>query len=98
VFSVTDRGMGMPPEELGAIFERFYQVDSSITRQFGGVGLGLSLVRELATSLGGSIHVTSQLGHGSTFTVTLPLQHSGTAEALAVAGTEERVGATPSHQ
>jgi signal transduction histidine kinase len=96
VFWVKDRGMGIPAEELQAIFERFRQVDSSRTRQFGGVGLGLSLVRELVTSLGGSIQVTSQPGQGSMFTVTLPLQHPLGANGSSPA--DARVGATPSAQ
>ena len=71
--SVRDRGIGIAPEHLHRIFDRFYQVDSSVTRGYGGVGLGLSLVRELAVSLGGTIEVSSVPGEGSTFTVKIPL-------------------------
>lgn len=72
VFWVADHGIGIDPTEVERIFQRFYQVDSSSTRTFRGAGLGLSLVRELLQRLGGSIHVESSPGEGSTFTVTLP--------------------------
>jgi signal transduction histidine kinase len=74
VFWVRDEGIGMPPEELDRIFERFYQVDSSSTRTFRGAGLGLSLVKNLLDHMGGRIEVDSAPGAGSTFTVTLPLR------------------------
>jgi signal transduction histidine kinase len=72
---VADHGVGIPPEDLDRIFERFYQTDSSSTRAFGGVGLGLSLVRDLVASIAGTIGVKSEPGMGSRFTVTLPLRH-----------------------
>lgn len=71
--SVEDTGIGIAPAELERIFDEFHQVDGSSSRDYGGVGLGLSLVRRLLVELGGTIHVTSQLGRGSTFVVTLPL-------------------------
>lgn len=72
---VSDTGVGIPTEKLEHIFERFYQVDGSARRRYGGVGLGLSLVKEIVEAYGGRITVESQLGQGSTFTVYLPIAH-----------------------
>lgn len=69
---VADTGIGIPPEEHPRIFERFYQVDGSSRRRYGGVGLGLALVREIVEAYGGQITVESEVGKGSTFTVTFP--------------------------
>jgi PAS domain S-box-containing protein len=69
---VTDTGMGIAPEDLDAIFDEFRQVDSSLTRKHEGTGLGLALTRRLVRLHGGEITVESELGRGSTFTVTLP--------------------------
>jgi PAS domain S-box-containing protein len=68
---VRDTGIGMPEEALDAIFEPFVQADSSVTRKFGGTGLGLDISRRFARLLGGDIVVHSELGHGSSFCVTL---------------------------
>jgi signal transduction histidine kinase len=75
VFWVQDYGVGISPEELPKIFDRFYQVDSSSTRTFRGAGLGLSLVQDLLDHLGGQIDVVSRPGEGSRFTVRLPIRH-----------------------
>jgi signal transduction histidine kinase len=80
-FRVRDEGVGIPREQLDRIFARFYQVDSSLTRPFGGLGLGLSLVKELVQSLEGTLEVHSSPGHGSEFVITLPLVHSAAHRA-----------------
>lgn len=66
-FSVKDTGIGIPQDKIETIFEKFTQVDSSTTRQYGGTGLGLAICRQLVTLMGGKIWVVSQLGHGSEF-------------------------------
>jgi signal transduction histidine kinase len=70
---VRDTGIGIPADQLARIFERFHQVDAGSTRVYSGTGIGLELVRELTSWLGGQVRVESQLGQGSTFTVCLPL-------------------------
>jgi len=75
-FRVTDTGIGIPRDALPIIFDIFRQVDSSETRAYGGVGLGLYIVKKYTELLGGVVDVTSQLGKGSTFSIKLSLDGS----------------------
>jgi signal transduction histidine kinase len=72
ILEVSDDGVGIPDDQLERIFERFYQIDGSATRRYGGIGLGLALVKEIVEAHGGQVHVESQPGSGSTFRVALP--------------------------
>jgi len=71
-FKVADTGLGISEEEILLIFDKFCQVDSSETRSYGGMGLGLYIARQFTELLGGKIEIQSELGKGSTFTVILP--------------------------
>ena len=82
---VADRGVGIDPADREAIFERFHQLDQSSTRRFGGVGLGLHLVRGMVQDLDGRIEVDGAPGEGTTFTVTLPLVAMEADAAIAAA-------------
>ena len=73
ILEVRDTGIGIPADQFDRIFDRFYQVDGTTKRRYGGVGLGLALVKEIVAAYDGSIAVRSELGEGSTFTVTLPV-------------------------
>jgi two-component system sensor histidine kinase SenX3 len=70
--SVADQGIGIAPNEVNRIFERFYRADQARSRTTGGTGLGLAIVKHVATNHGGRVEVSSTLGGGSTFTLRLP--------------------------
>jgi signal transduction histidine kinase/AmiR/NasT family two-component response regulator len=72
--SVTDTGIGIPPDRVAHLFEKFTQADSSHTRLYGGSGLGLSIAKAMTEAMGGSLLVESEVGVGSTFTCLVPLQ------------------------
>ena len=79
VFSVSDTGIGIAPEDQARIFEEYAQVDSPLQRKVKGTGLGLPLSRKLAELLGGRLTVESVPGQGSTFTAVVPLVYAGGA-------------------
>jgi two-component system sensor histidine kinase SenX3 len=83
--TVTDQGIGIPQDEIGRIFERFYRVEKGRSRATGGTGLGLSIVRHVAENHGGRVEVTSELGVGSSFTILIP-NTAADEPAPAVAG------------
>jgi hypothetical protein len=72
--AVSDSGIGIAPDRLDSIFAPFSQADASMARRFGGTGLGTTIARQLVELMGGSIQVRSQLGAGSIFDISLPLQ------------------------
>jgi signal transduction histidine kinase/CheY-like chemotaxis protein len=73
-FSVSDTGIGMSPAQLKKIFQPFTQADSSVTRKYGGTGLGLTITKEYVELMGGKLNVESEEGKGTTFSFTLPLE------------------------
>jgi signal transduction histidine kinase len=73
MLEIIDNGKGIPSEEYGRIFQKFYQVEEYFTGQIEGVGLGLALVKHIVELHGGAIAVESVLGKGSTFRLTLPI-------------------------
>ena len=87
VFSVSDTGCGIPADRQEVIFDRFRQVDSSMTRSAGGTGIGLSITKNLVELHGGAIRVASVVGEGSTFSFSLPLIKGAAADRGALGGT-----------
>lgn len=80
VFTVSDTGVGIEEEAVKRIFQPFEQADSSITRKFGGTGLGVTIVKNLVERMGGTVHVTSKVGRGTTFQVSLPFEYTRTMD------------------
>jgi CheY-like chemotaxis protein len=89
--SVTDSGIGIAPEKMETIFQKFVQADTSINRKYGGTGLGLAITKTLTEIMGGSISVKSEVGKGSVFEVSIPLK---VATSDQVARTEYSLSAT----
>jgi len=83
-FAVSDTGIGIPSDKLGAVFERFTQADGSTTRLYGGTGLGLAISKQLIERMGGRIWVQSSLGKGSVFYFTIPFSISKSQDAAEV--------------
>jgi len=96
-FSVQDTGIGIATQNLNAIFDAFRQADGTTSRRYGGSGLGLSISREFAGLLGGDIDVSSVLGEGSTFTLTIPLTYTEDAKAPRAPLLEGTVSARDAH-
>jgi signal transduction histidine kinase len=84
-FRVSDTGIGMTPEQMGKLFQAFNQADASTQAKYGGTGLGLALSRKFCHLMGGDITVTSNVGNGSVFTVTLPVRVSDPPSQLPIA-------------
>lgn len=95
IISVKDSGVGIPAAKQALIFEAFEQADSSVSRRFGGTGLGLTISRELAALLGAEISVESQEGQGSTFSIRIPLNLGPQAQAENAAGARTPLVAEP---
>ena len=80
---IADTGVGIPPDKIGVIFDKFMQADASTTRKFGGSGLGLSICRAIAENMGGAISVVSRQDIGSTFTLEVPLRNAAVQTVVA---------------
>ncbi len=91
LINVTDNGIGVSPEDAGHIFQKFYRVDNSQTRQIGGTGLGLYLVKQRVEAMGGRVWLESSFGDGSTFFVSLPRISESEYEKMKIAQANEQM-------
>jgi signal transduction histidine kinase/CheY-like chemotaxis protein len=90
-FVIRDSGIGIPPEKQATIFEKFTQADTSTTRKYGGTGLGLAICNQLIDLMGGTITLESEVGRGSTFTVTIPFPLAPATDATASSAPRDRL-------
>jgi len=88
--TVTDTGIGIPDDKINEIFETFHQLENSYTKKYAGIGLGLSIVKNLLQLMNGEISVTSSLGRGSAFSVTLHLKRRAN-ESITIAGVDDEI-------
>lgn len=88
LLQVQDSGVGIPQEKIDMIFEKFTQADASTTRKYGGTGLGLAICKSIVQNLGGGIHVSSEKGKGTRFSVRIPLQPDFDHQAGTATGSE----------
>jgi signal transduction histidine kinase/DNA-binding response OmpR family regulator len=92
-FAVKDSGIGMSPEQVAKVFEAFTQADASMTRKYGGTGLGLTITRKFCEMMGGTVTVASELGVGTTFTLYLPIEVIDTKAVAAPAPIAREIAA-----